>query len=204
MHVLTCLQNEYDDFFDTDYQEPLLQAGQCISADVCGPAPLPAEEPQTPPAPPSSPSPPPPPPTATKTTSSSGKRRHNRRALLAPAPVPSSPATERQTAGAATEDKKDAKEDEKEAEAEGPADMRTEMASETNLPDTADGKGYDPDYGEGPFGESLCDARPGRSFNYFGCALLVRVVLLSTASRTSVVTAFFLFAPRKQRRWSGC
>jgi hypothetical protein len=40
--------------------------------------------------------------------------------------------------------------------------------TEVNAKDSADGKGYDAQFGEGPFGETLCDAPPHRSFNYYG------------------------------------
>lgn len=40
--------------------------------------------------------------------------------------------------------------------------------TEVNIKDTSDGKGFDPQFGEGPLGETLCDAPPHRSFNYYG------------------------------------
>lgn len=40
--------------------------------------------------------------------------------------------------------------------------------TEVNPPDAADGRSYDPAWGEGPYGETLCDAPPHRSFNYYG------------------------------------
>lgn len=40
--------------------------------------------------------------------------------------------------------------------------------TEVNGKDTLDGSGYDPVWGEGPYGESLCDAPPFRAFNYYG------------------------------------
>jgi hypothetical protein len=58
------------------------------------------------------------------------------------------------------------------AEAAGISSSKFAQVAEVNAKDSADGKGYDPEFGEGPYGETLCDAPPHKSFNYYGYVVL--------------------------------
>ncbi|KAF6253242.1 hypothetical protein COO60DRAFT_437682 [Scenedesmus sp. NREL 46B-D3] len=59
-----------------------------------------------------------------------------------------------------------------ESDSEEDGDAPGSISTEVNAKDTLDGSGYDPAWGEGPYGETLCDAPPFRAFNYYG--LVVR------------------------------
>jgi hypothetical protein len=118
-----CLQAAYDDFYDADYEEPELESGACLSADVCG-------------------------------SRSTGRRKLHSIAEADTPPVPLEPHHTRSLLRV------------RHAKRRGMSVPN--VTTEVNPRDSADGQSYDPAFGEGPYGESLCDAPPHRSFNHYG------------------------------------
>jgi len=127
------MQNTYDDYYDSEYEEPSFEAGACLGSDVCG-------------------------------SGSSGRPTNGGRRLSSAAPPATSPPATNLTpvrSPKAVASAPDTDQYDKNIK-------RVANTTEANARDTADGTGYDPAWGEGPFGETLCDAPPGKAFNYYG------------------------------------
>jgi hypothetical protein len=135
----------YDDMYDQDYVEPELEQGSCLGGDVC-------EAPE-----------------AQWSGAGSGQP-----------PVPAEPRSLRRLQWK-HQDRQQRQPQQQAAAASsgsGSSDSTygnkrgqagsSQPRAEVNAFDSADGKGYDPAWGVGPYGETLCDAPPFRAFGYYG------------------------------------
>ncbi|WIA19231.1 hypothetical protein OEZ85_003870 [Tetradesmus obliquus] len=191
----------YDDFYDQDYIEPQFEAGECLGSDVCGqpaaaaasssssssagkrrsllaPAPAPAPLPAV--AAPSAAA------ASGSSTNSTDKAGDDKDGDSDKAGNDKDGDTDKATHSSNTDKANNSTDTDSDssstpaATAVAPAarvgdeDNNTPgvISTEVNAKDTLDGAGYDPEWGEGPYGETLCDAPPFRAFNYYG--LVVR------------------------------